>query len=512
MEFEKNKNNWEQMHPRALTTPTCGYYLSLMHKLRLGLAASAMKYDIDLPAEFYTQVAYTVAGYLEDLSSDFGIWATFRSLCREKYGKTMPFYDSEFRCADEDYDDESVNYDDVRFIVWMEMSICGSQKEMVYSPVSDVVKLFSDIIYNIIAEAWDENSPSSTRVADFIDRRLNSDDWVQVRELALWLAEGCYLTRIYNFVENIIAEIANMDGNNNDFLPPDIMFYLLHVNQSLTKLLRPLGITSLQFLAALARLKKYPMAAKRYEEARVTGLAVYNVLEYDGKIVTLKCMKRGVFSAPYIGEILKVDANSLKSRKGLKKGVGMMTSMVRWNGIYSVNGMASIFTEALDEEKENFDGGVPQQNIEQIEGLRKYSDGIIAKNKGSRFVFFNELDTLENITGHRADDVGIDFTDGAVLYVGDMGASEISIEAQEALKSKRNPFYNKKSAQDNGMSVLVGHAGLGYEAIRNAIDEGMLTDVTITARQGKRVGHKLVQNNIYFFADFYHSDFGVRIP
>ena len=62
------------------------------------------------------------------------------------------------------------------------------------------------------------------------------------------------------------------------------------------------------------------------------------------------------------------------------------------------------------------------------------------------------------------------------------------------------------------MSVLVGHAGLGYEAIRNAIDEGMLTDVTITARQGKRVGHKLVQNNIYFFADFYHSDFGVRIP
>ena len=160
MEFEKNKNNWEQMHPRALTTPTCGYYLSLMHKLRLGLAASAMKYDIDLPAEFYTHVAYTVAGYLEDLSSDFGIWATFRSLCREKYGKTLPFYDSEFRCADEDYDDESVNYDDVRFIVWMEMSIWGSQKEMVYSPVSDVVKLFSDIIYNIIAEAWDENSPS----------------------------------------------------------------------------------------------------------------------------------------------------------------------------------------------------------------------------------------------------------------------------------------------------------------------------------------------------------------
>lgn len=174
--------------------------------------------------------------------------------------------------------------------------------------------------------------------------------------------------------------------------------------------------------------------------------------------------------------------------------------------------MASIFTEALDEEKENFVGGVPQQRIEGVEKLREYTNGIIDRNKGSRFVFFNELDTLRDITGQKVGAGEIDISDGAVMYFGDNGANEVSVEAQKVLKSKKNPFYNKKSAEDDGLAVLNGHAGLGYEAIRNAIDEGMLTDVTITARQGKRVGHKLVQNNIYFFADFYHSDFGVRIP
>lgn len=505
---KKEASIWDVMHPANIPTMSSRYYASTAESIESALRLKNLLYRLPFPQEFCTRLAQTATGYLEDLSSDFGIWSTFRSLCRERYGKTLPFYDSEFGFKEEEYDDDCINFDDVRFIVWMEMNISAASDEMVYSPISDAVEMLSRTVYAIIAEKWDDNSPASARVAAFIDNHLNSDDWIEARSLALWLAEGCYLTRIYNFTARGLADAADVERKTDSEFSTDMMFYLNRVNEALKRPLRPLGITSLQFLAALARHRNFPEAAKRFEEARAAGLALYNVIDYDGRIATLQCIRRGTLTSPYIGEIIKLDADSLKSRKGLAEGVGMMASAVRWNGLYNVNGMASIFAQTLEEEKENFVGGIPQQRIEGVEKMREYTNGIIDRNRGSRFVFFNEVDTLRDITGQEVNVGEIDISDGAVMYFGDNGASEVSVEAQMVLKSKRNPFYDKKSAEDDGLAVLGGHAGLGYEAVRSAIGEGMLTDVFINAKQGKRVGRKIVQDNICFWADFFHSDFG----
>ena len=505
---KKEASIWDVMHPANIPTMSSRYYASTAESIESALRLKYLLYRLPFPQEFCTRLAQTATGYLEDLSSDFGIWATFRSLCRERYGKTLPFYDSEFGFKEEEYDDDCINFDDVRFIVWMEMNISGASDEMVYSPISDAVEMLSRTVYAIISEKWDDNSPASARVAAFIDNHLNSDDWIEARELALWLAEGCYLTRIYDFTEKAFSSARDLEKQMGSEFQMDVLFYLTRVNEALKNPLRPLGITSLQFLAALARQRNFPEAAKRFGEAHAAGLALYNVIEYDGRVATLRCVRRGTLTSPYIGEIIELDADSLTRRDGLAKGVGMMASAVRWNGLYNVNGMATIFVRPVEEVKEDFIGGIPQQRIEGVDRIREYTKEIIDRNKGSRFVFFNDFDTIRDITGQEVNVGEIDISDGAVMYFGDNGASEVSVEAQMVLKSKRNPFYNKKSAEDDGLAVLGGHAGLGYEAVRSAIGEGMLTDVFINAKQGKRVGRKIVQDNIFFWADFFHSDFG----
>lgn len=512
MKDKINDISWEGLHPLGLSTLSCRYYGKLAKTLEDDLWIANEGLKIGLPDHFLEHLAVTASGYLEDISSDFGIWSTFRSLCRERYGKTLPFYDSTFRDPDEEYDDESVNYDDVRFIVWMEMNIYGMEVGTVYSPLSDVVTIFANLLYEQIAHAWDAGSPSSDRISELIDKYIVSEDLINVRELAIWLTEGCYLTRVYDFIETIFGQMMDCGGKVDEMLSPDMLFYVSRVTYALTKPLRPLGITSLQFLAALAKHKGFAEAAKRIGETRVVGFAFYNVIGYEGKIATLRCVQRGVHSSPYVNEELPMDVFSLKSRKGLKDGAGIMTSMVKWGDTYCVNGFASISPEAFPEKVEMFENGIPQQTIESLDGLHNYTRETIARNNGSRFVFFKDSEELDNFLHYKADYCSIDLSEGAVLYIGDDGNMEISNEAQVALKSKRNPFYNKKIAPDAGLYVLVEKANLGYEAVKAAIAEGMLTDVSVTAHQGKRVGHKLVQDNISFFADFYHSDFGVDIP
>lgn len=60
-------------------------------------------------------MALTLAHYLEDVISDFGLWAAFTSKHRELYGKYLPFYTID----EENYYCDEINPEDVRFLIWM---------------------------------------------------------------------------------------------------------------------------------------------------------------------------------------------------------------------------------------------------------------------------------------------------------------------------------------------------------------------------------------------------------
>ncbi len=490
------------MHPRNLMTGSCGYYEQLAKMISVEIELIFKRH---IPKEFtdsfYQRLGLTVAGYLEDLASGFGIWNTFRSICRERYG-TFPFYHGDFSNKTEEYSDSDINYDDVRFIVWMELNVCGEELKTVYSPISSLVEKMTDLIYDNLVAEW-ETAPESTRIADFIDKSLRSDDWLTVRELAIWLAEGCYLTRIYNFREAILA--SSLSGKGNEMMTTDFHAYVSTVIYSLTKELRPLGMTSLKFMSAMASTKGFSAAAHRLDQARVIGISDYDVISYEGNLSRIRCVRRRFESSPWVGEELTMDVNSMKSKKGFEVGAEITTSLVKWGETCCVNGFCVISEKHDKTDAERDEESTPQYTEKDVETLRKYSAELIARNGGSRFAFLKDKADLEKFMGVSHNGKSDMADEEMVLYINDIGGGEISHDAVPILKSPENTFYDKELAKEDGLSVICGNMQFGYDAIIAAIKGGMLTDASMLASQGEDIGRQLVQENIYFLADFYHS-------
>lgn len=156
----------------------------------------------ELPDTLLRRMSVGVAGYLQDIVSDAGIWREFVNANRHLYGWSVPFHE-----MPEDYIDYELNREDVRFLVWYIMAMSYEDARF-RCPHDPMILDLADIWFDRLESIYDE-APVPTNYNLSRGLELNDpDDSDAVFHLGQWLFLYCYLmTPAYSLtLDEIMAE------------------------------------------------------------------------------------------------------------------------------------------------------------------------------------------------------------------------------------------------------------------------------------------------------------------
>lgn len=169
------------------TSASTKFYLDVANKILRTVAAS------DAPQwlhpELYKELALCLTGYYMDVTADAGIWRSFITYCRRRYGRTLPFFD----VNEDDYQDFELNAVDVRFMVWYFVAMTDDTHRDL-CPLDARVESLATLIYDILEQHYDD----APIPEDYeFTRELEFDDPADLEALyrfGSWLFFFCYLT------------------------------------------------------------------------------------------------------------------------------------------------------------------------------------------------------------------------------------------------------------------------------------------------------------------------------
>ena len=103
--------------------------------------------------EVRRDVVLAVTGYFQDVVADAGIWRSFSTMCRELYGRPVPFFD-----RPDDYIDSELNEVDLRFMVWY---VIDSESETPghLSPYDPGVERLAHLFFNLLDAVYEDAPP-----------------------------------------------------------------------------------------------------------------------------------------------------------------------------------------------------------------------------------------------------------------------------------------------------------------------------------------------------------------
>lgn len=167
-------------------TSTDRYYLDLCNRL-VDIAKDGQLFP-GYPEKVVERAAMAVIGYYQDVICDAGIWRSFITECRRRYGYTVPFYDD----GKEEYLDFELNRMDVRFMVWY--ALCMNYETLrVRNPFDDEIVNGADAWWEELDRVYDESPlPEDYRLTHELEMHAE-EDRDAVMKLGNWLFMHCYL-------------------------------------------------------------------------------------------------------------------------------------------------------------------------------------------------------------------------------------------------------------------------------------------------------------------------------
>lgn len=178
--------DWMQLHPYKQSTPVDSYYTSIANKI----------YDILIQTELINsfegdeskQICIRMAAYFEDVISELGIWRTFITAHKERYGKYLPFY-----TTDDHYYDDEVNFEDVRFLLWhFTQQYHGLRKGTFVSPDNPVNEWTARLIYQLFCDEW-TTAPENSRMKKLFTAETRYDTQEAYESFLIWFHYDLYL-------------------------------------------------------------------------------------------------------------------------------------------------------------------------------------------------------------------------------------------------------------------------------------------------------------------------------
>ncbi len=175
---------YKQPHyPEAIESDP--YYLSVAnHLLELWRESNIFS---ELPESLIKRIAVNITGYLQDIVSDMGLWRSFIDANRKLYCYSIPFHP-----VGEKYIDYELNHEDIRFLVWYNISMLDNLNRLLYPHDKKVIEL-SDIWFEYLDSIYEDAPvPDGYNIAMGLEFH-DPEDQERIYHLGTWLFLHSYL-------------------------------------------------------------------------------------------------------------------------------------------------------------------------------------------------------------------------------------------------------------------------------------------------------------------------------
>lgn len=491
-ECKVTADEWSHSHPFGQSAASDRFYASLASEIWRDITVQLFMPGI--PDGVTRFAAIMMAAYLEDTVSNTGIWQATRNLYRRRFGDVLPF----FEVDPDDYFEDDVNIQDLKVLCWMAFNRIGATDGRCFSPLSEGIARMAQIGFDHLVEAFDK-APVCKRSADSIGNVLKKHNCFELRSLGLWLATDCPLTADPYAAADMMEdaeELFEAFGDRDLDLGLEEALYDVESKYGWKKYIGMMGCGSWQYLAEMARIRGLEETAALLDTVRYRKIDAYEIIRFDKNSVWLKSAA---------GEEFEIDRISLKSGSHLKDNKAVLTSIVKFGDRYFQNGVA-VFVPSLSS-----DGESPVSISEFPEKMMALIRNVVKKNRGRRAYYCKDENDVRDILG---DDLFPKFQgdpsdkpDNLVLLLSDEEPPRLLSDDCDFFKDPKNPFYDSADKVFNGEEALsfIVSSGLPDDLIDYIVAKKLLPDAFMYASQGKRVGKRLVQDNMAFLFRFYRA-------
>ena len=429
------------------------------------------------------EMAFTLAYYLEDVISDFGLWRSFVTRHKKLYGKYLPFYDTD----EEEYFPDEIHYDDVRFLIWM-----IKQKDLedtFFNPENPYLNETATAVYRIMDGLFEKVPINNELATDLADPELY-EEFFLAREMCNFMAKSYLLEPFRMEKEDDIEESLE---NFLSQLDEKAHAYNVDCLLTINKKNGPLALHTYEYLSDILAHQGQKEAAEWVSGIEGCPYNIYRVKTYDNHSVTVENIEGEEF-------ILLRNSFERMSDSTLQSNRYLISALVKYRGKWHPNGISSWMDhpEFFEEEKER------RANLST-----ELNQRMKAANQGHRMLYFADYTEME---AWLAKHIGLhkDFQateemkklQYPAIFIPEKGNLQIISRGARIIKDERNPYYDLTEANSEGINFIINPDIVSDEVLHFLIDHRMLPDACINSTKEPDRGRQLVQENIDFIARF----------
>jgi len=441
------------------------------------------------------ELVLNLTGYLEDLVSRAGVWEAFVSLHKKKYGRELPFYDTD----DEFYSREFPCHQAVSFLIWSTFN--ANSPDTILNPKNPFMSMLSLALLPYMIDAYDDAPDTFGRAELMPEEKLGVPLFYQIRDLCFWLCKSCYLTRVRDF-DSISGGLDVLETKFFDAVNSSSS-YLREAFIPFNAKIGPLGITAQEWLAEILEishgegeeqyipiikeLRSLPYSIYAYKEVQKNG-GILKAL--DGSEIELSAYTMANAEIP---SVVKTDDSAIMS-------------LVYFDGRWMMNGLAAqgISPACYNNARENWienDEFRKRSFAASLKLFKKKRIGVCAGYEAyldmypciDRKKFRNVPDNIRNC-------------DNLLYYLNDDSLVTLLPGWGSCVKIRGNKLYNKKEAEEDAHSLIFDHDLTTREMRTYLVDNNLIPDAALKSVESMKAGKKLFQDNIRFLSDYTDRD------
>lgn len=481
--------DWKEIHPGHADMSTDFYYSQLASRVLAVLENDGIDAVLDEPA-WIRDAAVRITAWFEDLCNGTGLWGVVNTMCKERHGRLLPFFDTN------DYYAEEPNLQDIQLLLWD--IIQSHYADLVINPENPGIAMAAADIFQIFDEEY-ETAPETEEMIDFLSNPALGTDYWQARKAMEWFALHSYLslrTRI-NFENSKPQKITDEYDN--------ILSYHLMLSHTFFNQKNLLSITAAKWLYAATGYRMDVDGTLKEDRS-------YYVVSHNDESVLLRDMMNGnevnVEIESFAPQWLKQQLPSAKV---------VTCSIVGFNGKNYHFG--AMYTNPDEEYLEKFRANIADKEHHK-ENIQYTARQFIKASDGEPIVFVKGIDeymdflvrkmesrTTDDFRRQMEQHLRKNAESGMAAFMSDTESGLLTITSSiPSIKAPNNPYYNEEYARKNALNLMVKPQVIDYSALCTLLDKNYLLDAAFTSREGYEHGRELVQKNRQFIADYFFAE------
>lgn len=470
--------DWNLIHPQNKVLSTDAAYVALCNELYESLRG--MQEHAKISKALLRTCAINVAAYLEDIVSHIGLWKAFQTRYSATYDKQIPYFD-----VDDDYIKDEVNLQDIQFIVWFTIQN-SVNKDFVFDPCDQTIAYIANKFYPVLLDAY-ETVPESEELHQWVWTDAIDKDSGAYNDLIFWLYEQSYLfsSSRYKYENELEAFVKTYSGKVSD---REIQHLVLgfHKEQMLSKPIGPLGLTTSEWIVAMAE-----VADKR----KVKKLNDIQFLSSRYFQIASETTKSYVINSSEGDEKLKLAKETFPSSLKLQKGDCFKSALIYFNGSWHI--LHSLITVTEEDflsqkdltQKHRQDAKESNDLFKSVAGRR----GVLFYESFNSFVadftvyepYLSKVDpeVYKNILVTATPEEGLTIAPGVASYI----------------KDPKNTLFDKELTASKGIDLIAFSYTCPESLLRILFNGKRLSEVQFV-NSTDRKAKKRLQENIEFTA------------